>query len=383
MRLWMFRFPEKDGGAVLEWLAELGFSDMVVGPSREQVRAVKEAGLRAHVVFGVFSLGGGKGRVELLAEDPLGRKHVWFGSGCPNNPELRRGIMGRIEEAVTGLEADGVMLDGVRFASPGSGLEAFLTCFCRHCREKAGELGLDFEGMRRACLGLLEAFYDVRRLLPWVGAYGGSPLSLYRLLAGYGDGGLLDWLVFREKSIEEFVRDVRNLLRSYGGVELGAYVFTPSLAPLVGQSYDMLRRYLDVVKPMIYRLGKGVACLNYELYVAARDLARWNGLDEDAVLGVLKRLLGLGWLECRFGRLLEDGLPVEVVGVEARRARLLLEDAAGLHPIIMLGDERIEEAVAQAVWEVDGLDFFAYREELRGYVARAVEGLRSLGALRS
>jgi len=134
----------------------------------------------------------------------------------------------------------------------GSGIEAFATCFCDNCGSKAAEYGYRFEEMKNSAKQMLNAFYDFKGIWEVLQAYRSSPVGILDIAAR--ESALLDWLRFRELSVTEFIVEVRNLIRSYNRkAGLGAYVFTPSLAFLVGQNYRELWRYLDFVKPMVYR----------------------------------------------------------------------------------------------------------------------------------
>ena len=99
MRLWMFGIPSLD---YADFLLEHGFRDVVVGYNPELIRGLLDRGLNVHIVLGVFKLGREFRDPRYLAEDPYGRKHIWFGSGCPNNPEIRRRTLSQIVEIVRG-----------------------------------------------------------------------------------------------------------------------------------------------------------------------------------------------------------------------------------------------------------------------------------------
>jgi len=374
----MFWLPSKDYETILDELRSLGFSDIVIGTQNtEQVKAIKDRGLKVHAVIVAFRLYNNLKRPEYLAEDPLGRKHVWFNSGCPNNPTIRSKCLEIVEEWITKYEVDGIILDGIRFASPGSGLDVFATCFCKHCEAKAKENGFNFNKMKRALLELLKLTRTAPRLLyeSMMGHY----VNLFHLLISYD--GLLDWIEFRSECIAEHIRDVRNLVKSVSSsIELGAYVFTPSLAPLVGQCYYKISEYLDLVKPMIYRIGRGVACFNYELYIIIKDLLRWNPeLKEADVMSFIYNVFSLsGELPSKLDDLLEHGLPYEVLERETLMARALIPSSGTLHPIIMLRDKGVERATELMLKaKVDGIDFFMFKEELRDNIRKAVRVVNS------
>ncbi|MGQ9596485.1 MAG: hypothetical protein ACUVQY_03805 [Thermoproteota archaeon] len=376
LRLWMFGIPNIN---YADLLLEHGFRDIIVNYDQGLIKGLLERGFNVHIVLGVFRLDKELQDPRFLAEDPYGRKHIWFGSGCPNNLEIRHRTIEQISEIVENYDVRSILLDGIRFASMGSGLEAFATCFCSNCRDKAAEYGYRFEDMKKAVKHMLNIFYDFKHAWEVLHAYRASPIGLLDLISE--NNIILDWLKFREQSITEFVVEIRNVIKSCSKrVSLGAYVFTPSLAILVGQNYRELWRYLDFVKPMIYRTGRGVACLNFELAKIAEDLLRWNSwLAERELMETLYRLFGFYGDECPLSvsGLLEGYLPLSSLSFEFMNAKRLLSGRSELHPIIMLNDPQIEDAVKLATEiGLDGLDFFAFREEDKDRIPKIAEALK-------
>jgi len=129
-------------------LKDAGF-DCVVAAGAENIEAVNSAGMESWLCGGAFGLGSLAADDGVKAVDVAGETRVWFGSGCPNNPGLRKQNLGAYDKMAATPGVKGILVDGCRFASPASGLDAFLTCFCDACRAKADELGLDFDAMKR------------------------------------------------------------------------------------------------------------------------------------------------------------------------------------------------------------------------------------------
>jgi len=46
--------------------------------------------------------------VNIWLKNVHGRKHIWFSSGCPNNPELRINLLNKVKDV------DEIILDGIR-----------------------------------------------------------------------------------------------------------------------------------------------------------------------------------------------------------------------------------------------------------------------------
>ena len=61
-------------------------------------------------------------------------------------------------------------------------------------------------------------------------------------------------------------------------------VFSPSLAPLVGQDFVFMGDYAKWVKPMIYRFGNGPSSLRSEIPALINELGAYLALEENEVL---------------------------------------------------------------------------------------------------
>ena len=346
--------PAEEG--VVEALSEAGFDAIFTEPREEYVERAHEAGLKVYACLWVFRAP--RGDPRLGVENVSGRRVLWAGAGCPNNPEVRENSRRMVEHAVS-LGVDGVVLDGVRFPSPGSGMDAFLSCFCPFCAEKAREYGCDLESVKEC---LREFRKNFKALLGSMA----EGVGFSRLPSGCA--GFADWLEFRASSIVEAVEELRREARSVDpGVEVGAALFAPGLSLLVGQDYGRLSGVLDFVQPMVYHRGDGVACINYELASLAEA---W--VDEGERSAVLDKLYGLlGYREYRpslkVSQLVEGGLPQEVVGVEVERAVKLVGGGV-LTPVLWvvgLTAEEVESLVRLASGlAVEGLVFFNYQESL-------------------
>ena len=99
-----------------------------IEPKKEYVRVAREAGLKVYVCIWTFKAPATD--VKLGVESVYGERVLWANSGCPNNEIIRNSTLREIKEILESLDVDGIVLDGVRFPSPGSGLKAFLSCFC-------------------------------------------------------------------------------------------------------------------------------------------------------------------------------------------------------------------------------------------------------------
>ena len=363
--LWMHGLgkPSKDH---VDFLADNGFGVVVADGSPETVAACAARGVTLYMCSGAFGKGGHPD--EFLSIDVNGDRRIWFGSTCPNQPAVREANL----ESIAGMAATegiaGIYIDGCRFASPASGREAFFTCFCPVCEEKAHLSGYDFARMQADVTALYRSITGQKPGTPWTHA-GRTPSMLLHFLVNHP--GVLDWLRFREACTTEHLRNMRETIKAVNqDLVFGIYIFTPTLAPLVGQNYAALNKgVIDLFSPMIYRnfpRPDGPACINLELY----DMAGWFDGDEAAIMETLTAFFGVPSSPRR--RLEEYGLPPHSVGEETRRARSLIGADAPLVPIRYLDDPEIEASIQAAIdGGADGVSFFVYKEEWRESIIRA------------
>jgi len=361
MQYWMFG-AGSDIPKSLALLKNLGFQ-AVVGNDPALIEEAGQLGLSVYLCSGAYGASAPFDGEEYLARDINGKPQLWFGSTCPNQPDVRRHNLTQIAEMAGTDGIRGVFIDGVRFASPASSpmADAFYTCFCPVCEAKAKKMGLDFARMR-AAVGVL---------------YDNTPAQGLSFVLDHL-AGLADWLAFRRACTSEHLQ---NFARTVKGVnpalETGIFLFTPSLAPLVGQHYGDLRGYVDIFSPMIYRhyqAQQGPACLNFELSVLADELTK-RLLPFERVLLLLHALTGLDMTGFKDpDAIRERGFSPTAVASETRKARQLIGDDRRLIPIIQLADDSLDESMQQAAaGGADGVNFFVYQDAL---MANQQEGLR-------
>ena len=369
MKLWMYGTGEEpEKGAAL--LKDIGFSAVVGGPS--SVEAALTQGMEAWLCTGTYHGPSFKG-TEWLARDVKQEPRDWFGSTCPNRKEVREYNLESVRKMASTPGIKGVIIDGCRFASPASGSvnEAFFTCFCPECQKKAREMGFDPDKMLRSADGLYDFVH-------------GKDVDLLPLCEG-----LEDWMEFRRASTTEHLLDFVNAVHGSGNSleppKAGIYIFTPSLAKMVGQSYRDLNGKMDLIAPMIYRCyqdPRGAACLNAELAVILEILEGASSLTARERIRWLRALTGLGsdeGLSEEAGKeSILRGLPVDVLRTETHRAAVMTPDSS-LIPIIQLDDPDVESAVKQTMaGGAEAVDFFIYQES---WVLEREASLRKLAAL--
>ncbi len=360
---WMHGFGGEDPKATARQMADMGF-DVVVAGGEAVIGAVREAGMRSWLCGGAFGLGADKDD-DRKAVDITGTPQVWFGSGSPNHPELRAGNLQAYENMAKTEGIEGILVDGCRFASPASGLGAFFTDFGKHSEMKAAELGFDWARMKQdvAALHKLVASRgtEAGRGRAWLQ----TPVGVLEWLAQRP--GVLDWFRFRRLCVTEHFRDIHKILDG-AGLRMGVYIFTPSLAPLVGQSYADLSEFVDVFAPMIYRNypdRPGIACLNWELSLIPEELGLDGDPGEAAAMELCLRLLGLQEaVDSRDIADIQKAVPPGAVGHETAMARAVLGPEQTLIPIIYIDDPNMgETADAVRAAGADGINFFVYKDE--------------------
>ncbi len=254
-----------------------------------------------------------------------------FRFACPNNPDALETTLSYLERVLTTYYFDGVFLDKFRFPSPANGLQEMLGCFCKHCDQAAGKWGLDLDQVRSVLEHPQRTVGSASPKTDFPGAQ-----WLEELLAGHSV--LQEFVRFRCDSVTRVTASVR-VLTDRLGKKLALDVFSPGLAPLVGQDYATLRQYAEWVKPMIYRFAKGPAGLCLELPQLANDLARFIGCGLDDILKWTHQhvpsLVGTD-----FERINSEGVPLDLIADETQKAVELMSPASvylGLETVSMPG----------------------------------------------
>ena len=196
---------------------------------------------------------------------------------CPNNPSVRQKAVRRLRELLARYDFTGVFLDKIRFPSPANGVDEMLSCFCGHCREKAASVDLDLDSVIK-----ILADRAIDPCAPPAGESGaGASRWLDELFAR--SPILSRFLRFRARSVAALVAELAEEARSMGRM-VSLDLFSPCLAPLVGQDYKRLKQHCDWAKPMTYRLAQGPAGLRLEIPALIEGVASRFGLDEARIV---------------------------------------------------------------------------------------------------
>lgn len=283
--------------------------------------------------------------------DPQGRRHRWFGSICPSDPQVRAANLAHAARTATESGIRGILIDGCRFSSPasGQGVNSFFTCFCPRCRRLAGELGLDPERMaagadwaQRLC---------ARESLPQPGDLGAA---------------LAQWRAFRQALVTQHIRGfVRTVKAVNPALDVGIYSFTPALAPWVGQDYAALADAgIQWFSPMIYRCwpeADGPACLNIELAALAEALCA--SLDWRRARELLEEACQVEIPGDSPAALRKQGFAPAIIAAETARVRRAV-GALPVWPILQLQDPQLADAESEALaGGADGVALFSWNQE--------------------
>jgi len=286
---------------------------------------------------------------------------------CPSNPLVVEYNLSLIEDLLSQYELSGIFIDRFRFPSPYDGLESFFTCFCEHCQRRADEIGIGYPRCQD----------HVRAALEWLTSVSGQELNVLDEV-GVGNGtsmlqsslrlpGLLDWLVFRQQVITDYVRKVASLLRhKFPDRELGLDIWAPSYAWALGQDWKSLEPLVDWIKPILYPLAAGPASLAGELVSLVSGCRQLNPkIPSQTLLRILCRLFGFEFPEtATFEKISTLGLPDEVYRLEMKRARAIINQRKPLYagcPIIDKGPDDIAGRIqAVAATDADGIFYYCY-----------------------
>jgi hypothetical protein len=251
-----------------------------------------------------------------------------FRFACPNNPVVRAKTLARMRELLTRYPFDGVFLDKIRFPSPANGVEEVASCFCHYCQAAASVVDLDLDSVRK----VIDAKF--------AGAFvrhtpAGEADWLRSLLVP--DSILGRFVDFRLHSITGLVSEAAAEARALGR-KVALDVFSPGLAPLVGQDYPALAKVGDWIKPMTYRMAQGPAGLRLELSALVAGAARMSGLQEGDIEAWAARHIR-GFTETSLSETRAKAVPLEIMTTEVADAVRL----AGSTPVYF-GIEMVRHA---------------------------------------
>lgn len=360
MRIWMFNPPEKKDK--LERLQEAGVSRVVC--TNNAVRPCQDLGMHTYTMIQAFRH---TSYPEDLAIDIEQTPVEWFSSGCPNSPRIRQYFYARMQELLS-QPVQGVFLDGVRFSSPASSSSptSFFTCFCPRCQEDMVRRGYDRDMIMRDVASVANLFLEEQETgRNWLLALR-SPsgwMAFLQRFPGFGE-----WLSYRVNCITDFVREVRQWLNvNYPAQKLGGFLFQPALSFLVGQNYQALGQYLDIISPMIYRNypdSPGPAAINQEILSMANHLGK-EGVQPREEMQLITNLLSVFGLPAEWTP--DLAMSESHVASETTASRVLSSDGE-IVPIIWAGDPKLANVLNElSTSGVEDCILFTYDAGMRAH----------------
>ena len=248
----------------------------------EAVRSVVPSGVTVWRWVPVFVDSGEARAVDgLVAVGPGGqtpppfRDMADFRFLCLDHEEVVEAGLERSIALAHEIEADGVLLDRIRWHSPSQDPSAELTCFCEQSRRAATKDGLDLTRVGQHVMAMA-ATSDGRRTLASA------------LLGAAPDERLSEFLDWRSATVTRAVGRLAEGLRA-AGLRAALDVFTPALTRSVGQDLSALGPLGEWSKSMTYFEALGPAAMPFEL----AGYARWlQAAAEPDAAGFLADALG-------------------------------------------------------------------------------------------
>ena len=244
--------------------------------------------------------------------DKLGEGGEDFLFLCPNvEPNIRK-IFNQYQNKIVESGFDGVFLDRIRFPSPSNGFETLFSCFCESCLDKFYyNYGEDLESYRNQTKSIFESFKAI-------------DINYLQTCQSFSDIIIRDSLKkfydFRKQNIYRVLKMFADKARQMGKL-VGLDLFSPSLAPLVSQDYQLLTKTCDWIKPMIYCHTSGPAGLPLELYCLLKAILDINpALDEGQLIQEISRMIGVD-LPAQINGLLKKGISEQIICSEMKKIK--------------------------------------------------------------
>ena len=186
--------------------------------------------------------------------------------GCPSSPRNLQIVKDIYETYFSGCGFDGVFLDKIRCQSFVAGVSGVLSCGCPRCRRAFLTRGVDTDAVRRLYAEKGDSFFDMASY-PMNGKF-----VLKEPLAAR---------FFEAK--EEIVAEAAAELCGYfhgKGLIVGLDLFAPAVSRFVGQSYPLITKHADFIKPMLYRMTEAPAGIGYEYMLFEKHAPNVRGREK-------------------------------------------------------------------------------------------------------
>ena len=242
---------------------------------------------------------------------------------CPEHGISTPTITDEINAMLTKHGFKGVFLDRIRYPSPANGLEMLFACFCESC--------------------LLSGQEEQQHI---------AEKALQTMVTSCLDGQLMNWNTFisesnltglmqrRYRAIEHIIGTIYDSL-DHSRFSMGLDLLSPSLAPLVGQSYQNLANHCDWIKAMTYTKAVGPAGLPLEMRSMINGLcSAHKEISSQKAAIWIETLLGLP--EGAMGEFLHEGtFSASVLKHEIQKALKMVASKVPVFPGIELVDHPV------------------------------------------
>ena len=173
-----------------------------------------------------------------------------FRFGCPSSRRNLDLVKDIYEKRFSGCGFDGVFLDKIRGQSFVAGVPGVLSCGCARCQRAFLRRGVDLAAVRALYTEKKAAFFDMAAY-PLNGEFRPADPLAARFFAA------------KEQIVADAVAEISRYFREKGML-VGLDLFAPAVSRFVGQSYPLLAKHADFIKPMLYRVTDAPAGIGYE-----------------------------------------------------------------------------------------------------------------------
>lgn len=207
-------------------------------------------------------------------KEPINYGGAWV---CPLNPEVRRYLLGLIEDLAT--REDIMEIELGEFWHPISPLmRNRITCFCKYCRIEAKSRNLNLSDV----LSRISREHVMRKIQkiilhredkeePFEEAFTFRNYEKLKWLGKFGN--IEDFFNFRTDIVTELLDDMTSIAHDYG-VRVSTILPPPDISKALGIDYREIDRIVDLVKPVLFYkiLGKDIRWFSKQCLRARRLL---------------------------------------------------------------------------------------------------------------
>ena len=186
-----------------------------------------------------------KKEVELYGGDE-------FDFVCQSSEKNLAHVLEVFEKIAEPLQLDGVFLDRIRYESAATSPMAAYGCWCPRCRNIYERYGVDAEHIRE-----LAGHMQPEQFMP---------AEREGFIYHYENPYIERLMSARRDIVSGHVGRLRDAFHSKG-FKVGADVFDPSVADLVGQDLTALSQGMEFIKPMVYLRTNAPAGVPFEMGV--------------------------------------------------------------------------------------------------------------------